>query len=495
MTDSPSSGAPRGPTPSEIYYASCPPAWATTRSPDRPTIGGRTANLARLLGVPLDRWQRGVGDTIGELDPATGRLVYPIVVLVVPRRAGKTLLAHLHALSILTGAGRRRGWYTLHRREIGAALWRDELFPLLDGGRLEPLFALRRSNGSETIGVRALGSTLRLFAPSGEALRSQNADVVLVDEAREFTLAQGDRLEAAVRPAQARRPSRQLIICSSAPGPDAAAEYLRRYRDLGRAAVDAGRTDGIAYFEWAAPPGLPYDDPATWRLGHPAIAAGQIAPEALAPDLERMAPAAFAAEYLGWWWDAAGPRSIDPAAWAATVTDETLAPLGQWWVALDVAGDRARAAVAVAGVLADGRVHAELVAQGAGATWALDTAAALVAGHRGARLVLDNYGPAANLLDPARRRLGDARVDELGTAEAARSCATLLDLIGERRLSHRDQPELDEALVGAVARARGDAWLWDRRSTPPEVCAFTWAAAAAAAPGRPRAMVASSSRR
>lgn len=470
-------------TPSTFYYASCPPAWATDRTPERPTLGRRTARLARLAGISLDLWQRGIVDTIGELDPATGRLVYPLVVLVVPRRAGKTLAATLHALSLLAGAARRRGWYTLHRREIGAALWRDELFPLLETSTLAPLYKLRRSNGSETITTRRLGSTLRLFAPSGEALRSQNADVVLVDEAREFTIDAGDRLEAAVRPAQARRPSRQLVILSSAPGPEAPAEWLGRYRDLGRAAVDEDRRAGVAYFEWAAPTEADYRDRRTWEVAHPAIASGQILADALEPDLETMDPAAFQAEYLGWWWsELNGPRLIDPAGWAAAVDATTLGELARWSVAVDISADRSRAAVAVAGRRLDGRVHVELVAAGAGAAWVLDTAAGIVAGRRGAVLVVDNYGPAANLIDPARRRLGDARVVDLSTAEAAQACATLLDLIGDRRLSRRDQPELDAELDGALARRRGDAWLWDRRSTSPAVCALTWAAAVADRP-------------
>lgn len=490
MTASAASAAP-APTSSTTYYGSCPPILATPRNLARPTLGGRTANLAKLLGTPLDHWQHAVANVLGELEPS-GRLAYPVAVLIVPRRAGKTLLTFLHSLAILTAEPRARGWYTLHRREIGAALWRDELFPLLGASQLGRLVRLRRSNGSESVTMRRGGSTLRLFAPSGEALRSQNANVVVVDEAREFTLEAGARLEAAVRPAQARRPSRQLVLVSSAPGPAAPAEWLRKYRDLGRAAVLEERTNGVAYFEWSAPLELDWRDPATWAVAHPAIAAGQITADALAPDLETMDPATFRAEYLGHWWEEAGPRTLDPEGWAAGAGEHRLDELGAWSVALDISGDRGRAAIAVAGRLPDGRVHGELVATGAGATWALDTAAGLVEAHRGARLVVDNYGPAANMLTLARARLGESRVVELDTGAAARACATLLDLCAERRLSHRGQAELEAALAEALARPRGDGWLWDRRTTAPEVCAFTWAAATAGAPAGPRPMVASS---
>jgi hypothetical protein len=128
-------------------------------------------------------------------------MAYPLVVWIVPRRAGKSLAALVNALTVVTAAPRRRAWYAPHRREVGAALWRDDWFDRVRGSRLSPLIQLRQSNGSESMTVRRYGSTFRLFAPDGQALRSQDADLVIVDEAREFPLEVGARLEAAVRPA------------------------------------------------------------------------------------------------------------------------------------------------------------------------------------------------------------------------------------------------------------------------------------------------------
>jgi len=464
--------------------AACVPLYCTPRTLERPSIGGRAVNLARALGRPFDPWQRQVAMTAGELTE-TGTLAYPTVCLIVPRRAGKTLVALLSALGLVIGGPGRRAWYTLHRREIGAALWRDELFPMLEvsglgGPRATHLFGLRRSNGSESVTVRRLGSTMRLFAPSGEALRSQNADAVIVDEAREFTAEQGATLEAAVRPAQARRALRQLWVISSAPGPRAPATYLRKYRDRGRAAVAAGRRDGVLYVEFAAPRDMPWDDPATWVAGHPAIAAGHIGADALIPDLEEMDAETFQAEYLGWWApEHDRPGVIDLESWAAAAGTVELDPLPGWIVAADVTPDRARGAVAIAAP-SGGGVHVELVAQGAGVTWVVGAALEVLGRRRDARVVVDTYGPSANLgVELATRARG--RVIELATPEAARCCATFVDLIADRRVSHRAQPELDAALVEAVGRRYGDSWLWDRRVTPPAVTAVTWAAGLAAA--------------
>jgi hypothetical protein len=455
-------------------------------------------NLGRILGRPLDPWQRDIALGTGELTD-TGTLAYPTVVLVVPRRAGKTLVALLCSLGVIVGGPGRRAWYTLHRREIGAALWRDEFFPMLEAANLagpshRQLLGVRRSNGSEAVTVRRLGSTLRLFAPSGEALRSQNADVVVVDEGREFTADAGATLEAAVRPAQARRAMRQLWVLSSAPGPRAPATWLRGYRDTGRAAVEEGRREGTFYVEFAAPRDLPYDHPDTWARGHPAIAAGHITPEALVPDLEKMDEATFQAEYLGWW----APEhelggAIDLPRWNALTADLELAGLHPWRIAVDVAPDRSRAAIAVAAPTAPGRCHVELVAHGPGVTWVIGAALELVHRHRAHRLVVDTWGPVSNLADELDLK-ARGQVDRLDTPEAARSCSTFVDLITDGAVSHRGQPEVTEALVAASSRRYGEVWLWDRRATPPEVCALTWAAAAAAAPTPPAAVIVSSAR-
>lgn len=403
-------------------------------------------------------------------------MAYPVVVWVVPRRAGKSLAQLVRLLDGALVGSRRRGWYAPHRREVGSALWRDEWFPLVQTSRLSPLVQVRRSNGSETMTVRRLGSTVRLFAPDGQALRSQNADVVVVDEAREFSLELGERLEAAVRPAQARRPGRQLVIVSSAGGIDST--WLARYRDLGRAAVEAGERSGIAYLEYAAPEDLPWDDPATWRLAHPSVADGTIPAEALAVDAATMDPAQFQAEYLGWW-HAPATRGVDLARWGAGEDPDAVMPARGRWIVAEVTPDRTWGAVAVAAPVGDGRVHAELVAAGPGATWVVDHVVQLVA--RGDRVRGDTYGPAGNITAELLSRLG-SRVEPASTSDVARACAQLHDLVSAGRVRHRAQPELDDVIAGATARRHGDGWLWDRARTGPEVLAVTLAVDAAARP-------------
>jgi hypothetical protein len=476
MTSSP---APMTPT------SEPPAAYDTERDASRPTAAHHALRVAALLRLRPDPWQRHVLAVAGELEP-DGTYRYPTVMLTVPRRAGKTTVAMVNSLGLVTEpAGRmRRAWYTFHRRETGAALWRDEWMPMLEASRLGAHVKCRRSNGSEAFTVRETRSVLRLFAPDGEALRSQNADTVTVDEARMFALEAGDALLAAVGPAQSRRHRRQLWIVTNAGGPDAS--WARKYRDAGR----AGRP-GLAYFEWAAPlEGEPPDahadhcscPPALLALANPAIAHHPEIAAAIEADRHNMPADLFHQEYHGWWDDGAATlAAIDLEAWAgAGRPDAALAPAG-WSLAIDGTPDRRGGAVAAATMDDTGTVTVELVADGAGLAWTVDAGAHL-ARSRAGRIVLDGYGPAGNLATDFERQVGPGALEVYGTREVARACATFYDLLTTGRLTHRGQAELAAAMSGAVARKLGDGWLWDRRSTPPAVLAATLAAAAAAVP-------------
>src|SRR5688500_14096669 len=72
--------------------AICPPRFGTPRNPDRPTLGGRVADVAKALGTPFQPWQREVADVALEYVWDTGLLAYREVDLTVPRQCGKSTL-------------------------------------------------------------------------------------------------------------------------------------------------------------------------------------------------------------------------------------------------------------------------------------------------------------------------------------------------------------------------------------------------------------------
>jgi phage terminase large subunit-like protein len=161
-------------------------------------------------------WQREAARLAGALTADGSSMLFPYVVLHVPRRAGKSLLT----LAALTHrlATRRHGrtWYTAQTRNDAALTFRDSWSPLVKGSPLYPkVLGLRSSNGSEQVKFLPTVGSLSLFAPGPTALHGQDSDAACVDEAWSFTLDAGGTLEAGIQPAQLTRPHRQLWIVSA----------------------------------------------------------------------------------------------------------------------------------------------------------------------------------------------------------------------------------------------------------------------------------------
>lgn len=428
----------------------------TPRRPDRPTIGAGPARIAALLGRPFAPWQAEWSDVAGEIDPATGRLAYSRVVMIVPRRAGKSVLLLAEGLDAGRRARRRRAFYSAHRRETSAALWRDDWFPLLAESPLERHVQLRRANGSESITWRHSGSTLRLLPPDGDAMRSLAGNLAMVDEAREFTLGQGEAVEAGALPTLATGAGGQFWVVSSSG--DAASEWLIRWRDAGRAAVEAGRDRGIAYLEYAAPPGADLDDEATWWAAHPGLG-HHVLIDALRADHETMSPDVFAMEYLGVW-----PETrVDTAlvdAWAASVNPD--ATLAGWPVfAVETSVDRDRTVIVAAGHTPGGTVTVEVVEDRPHGSWLDERLPALVAAHHPLAVVWDAGGPVA----ASRRLLDDLTAPPVALAvrDVAAAAGSWHDRVLAGAVTHRDDDRLTTAVAAARQRPAGGAWLYDRR--------------------------------
>ena len=414
------------------------------------------ARIAQLLGRPFAPWQRAWADVAGEIDPATGRLAYSRVVMIVPRRAGKSVLLLAEGLDAGRRARRRRACYSSHRRETSAALWRDDWFPVIAESPLDRHVQLRRANGSESVTWRATGSTLRLLPPDGDAMRSLAANLVMVDEAREFSLGQGEAVEAGALPTLATGAGGQFWVVSSSG--DAEAEWLIRWRDLGRRAVTEGRATGIAYLEYAAPPGADLDDEATWWACHPGLG-HHVLLDALRADHELMSPDTFAMEYLGVWPATRVDTELVDAWAAATDPDARLA--GYPVFAVETSIERDRTVIVAAGTTVAGATVVELVEDRPHGPWLDERLAELVDRHHPLAVVWDAGGPAA----ASRRTLEDLAAPPvaLNVRDVAAAAGSFHDRVLAGALVHRDDDRLTTAIGAARQRPAGGAWLFDRR--------------------------------
>lgn len=401
-------------------------------------------------------WQRHVADLSGERLP-NGLPAYSRVVLIAPRRAGKSALMLARGLATIRHP-RRRAFYTSAHATAAARMWRDDWFQAIDDSPLRAHVHLVRGNGKEAIAMSAgLGaSTFRLVAASSRAIRSAASNLLVIDEARELPFDKGDELERAVFPTQATGVGGQTWIVSSAG--DASSQWLARWRDLGRAAADAGRTDRIAYVEYSAPLDADPDDEATWYAAHPGLG-HHVNIDALRADHEVMTPDAFRCEYLGWWPETLVDSELVDAWHAGAVDDVDLADPVVFAVEIDE--DRTMCSIVAAGGDRT-RVVVELVEHRPHGPWVAPRLVELAERWSPLGVVWDGSGPAAALafdLADVPTRLIPAR-----TADVTAAAGGFHDAVVKAgRVAHRPDADLDAALGAARRRRAGGAWLYDRR--------------------------------
>lgn len=454
-----------------------PPRFATPRTPGRPTLGAAVGRAALGLGTTLMPHQQLISDVAGEILPS-GRMAYPVVVVLMPRRGGKTKLllpTFLQRASYIDGA---RCWYTAQTGGDAGDTFRQEWLPELDELVERRHVTTRLSNGSESFGLVRNRSRCGVFAPTRKALHGKDADVVGVDEAWAFSSVDGKALMQAIKPAQLTRPMRQLWVISA--GGDDSSEWLLEWRELGRALT--GPDQGVAYFEWhpavverpeggwQLDPAVDLDDPAVWADTHPAVG-NSVDVSALAEDRRVFGKDEFDRAYLNVFQTGALDRVLPRLAWERnTAPDHAVSEGWGTVLAYDVAPESGWGSIVVARRGIDGLVDAELVDDGPGSSWMPDRIDA-IARRWGAELVADGRGPVTVVTAELRRR--GIVVDELDAGRVATAAEQLLGSLLDDTVRVRQSDAMDSAAAAAARRQLGDSWAFTRRRSSGNITPVT----------------------
>jgi phage terminase large subunit-like protein len=410
----------------------------------------------------------------GEYDPDTGEMVHGVVVLHVPRRAGKSAIALAQLGRRVLGQARSQSWYTAQTGGDAGRTFRREWLPTLRSSGLIRHLKVSLRAGGESFELVARNSSATCFAPVESALHGTNVDLAIIDEAWAFDDDAGRGIELAVFPAQLTRPGAQTWIVSA--GGTLASTWFDGWLARAETAL-AARAPGVAIFEWGADNTAPdYDptSPATWWTAHPALG-DTIRVEALAADLARSSIDAFERSVLNVW---PRPRQLGAAieldAWhTLTDLDAAAQPVA---LAFDVSTDRANASLVQAGRASDGRTVVEVLAYRRGAAWLEDDVRSWHRAHPFGVIVADALA-AGTVAD----RLESVGVDVLrtGSAQMGRACADLVDQVSARSIGHRGQAVLDDTLAQAGRRILGDGWAWSRRNSDTDISPLVAATLAA----------------
>lgn len=435
--------------------AAPPPLYGTKRNPALPTAGPRIGVVAEALGTPLMPWQALVSDVAGEYLPS-GAWRYPLVIVTVPRQAGKTTL--VRAVSVERGLSRpgRKIFLTAQTGKDAAQRWKD----LVAGVESSPIGSrctVYRGAAAPTLHLPNL-SLIRSFAPTPKAMHGETPHMVGIDEAWAFDEAQGSDLMAAIRPAQITLIDKQLWIFSTAGTAESA--MLKDLVDQGRLATQDPNAQ-IAYFEWSLAEGLDPYDQANWAF-HPALG-HTITLESLAAEAAANTRGNWERSFMNRWTTTDEPL-LDMAAWdSLKIEDQEPPDPSQVTISFEVARDRSAASIWAAWADAEGTAHLAAWRSEMGISWlTADLAQFAAAGYR---ITADDYGPNR----PYIRALEDDghQVTILKAREFADACHLFRAAAEDRTLVHDGSPNLRNAILAAKTRNLGGdgATAWSRKDS------------------------------
>lgn len=400
-----------------------------------------------------------------EAKDCDGLPLYPIAVVLQPRRSAKTT----GIWEVLIGRCMERpGTVVITTAQDGTRArdrLKDQMRLLRGRGFVDAsdkdvpggvLGVLYWGNGDERIEFTN-GSRILQKTPQASAIRGDAADVLFFDEAGELDLAKSMDLLSGALPLLDTRPMGQAIIAGT-PGLDRAGLFWDTLQD-GR---DGREGTGILDYSIRddEPSVIPVDpdDPESemvlnedvLRRVHPGV--GTLTTMAkMRQRFDKMQLAQFEREYLCRFPFSSTSHAIDPQQWETLASERVPRP-ERVGVAFDCSYDGSSASVVYAWRDEDGVAYFDVVDHRPSTTWVPRTAAEVRRHYPRVALGFDAIG--ANL-DPAaaiQREARTAKMDKVGPKEIAAATQRLVSLVSEGRVRHFNQTDLNEAIENATFR-------------------------------------------
>lgn len=429
-------------------------------------VGSQIITVQKQLGSTTMPWQTLACHVVGQRLP-DGRPRWPLVLISVPRQAGKTKNASAVMFHRALSRRQAKVWYTCDTGQKARTKWLE----LVDDVNLSPyrppFVKVLKTNGSEALKIPRLGSQIRPHPPTEDSLHSEQSDLNIIDEAWSFDEPTAAALMQAIVPTQSTRPHRQTVIISTR----GTAESVWFHTLIEQALAG---DPGVFLLDYGIPADADPTDLDIVAAHHPAYG-HTVDMAALETGLAQLGPAGFARGYGN---RATGARRtmVPATVWATAQTTEIIpadvpASLG---AAIDV--DRSETAIAAA-ALVDGIPVVEILDVRPGTSWAVDRLVEL-ADLVDSDPVIDEVGPSSTLyaaLQRAKVTPQKVSVRELTTASAEimdRLTHTAPDGSLDPQIRFRPDPALDLAMQVVDRRRLGDAWTWSRQGSAGSIAAL-----------------------
>ena len=457
------------------------PRFATKRNPDRPTLGAYVCEIGTHLGFDFHEWQTNLSDVSLELSPrnvtmdgqSSQRFHAQYVGCMVGRQSGKTawsasrivaqcLLPNYFEIAESLGLEEIKPQhviYTAQSRMSAVSRWAEHVDIIESCDYLkDEIEGIKYATGREMLKFRN-GSTYRPITPNRNNARGLSLDLAIVDEA----LAHPLWLLQVLRPTMAARDSAtgcigaQFVVISNAGDDDS--ELLNRMQELGIQSIDDPKSKRV-WIEYSADPESDPFDESTWLTTMPTLnQPNGIDIDFIRMEAETMREDQFIREYLCRRSVATSEQIIPMELWMEGNRGDVIVPMDRLVLGLDIRWDRLGGSLIACGPV-EHYLPVEVVECRQGLEWILPRTIE-VCRRWSAPLALDVAGPAANLI-PSLEASG-VTIVPLAAREVASAAASFYDACMAKRICHRNDHYLNDAVTGASRRAVGDRWAFDRR--------------------------------
>jgi hypothetical protein len=441
-----------------------------------------------LAGLPLFDWQSDLIARAMQVDPASRRLLRSEVVVICPRRNGKTQLVMARIIAGCLAEG-EHVLYTAHLGDTARHMFKAFIDLLNRSPWLQSQVAAEyHGKGDESI-LFTNGATFSIRARTNSGGRGMECDTLILDEALELTDDHMSALTPLLAKARAQGRGQLWMVSSAGHG---RSEVLARARDRGRAAAAGAADPSLMYAEWCSPRESDPADPGAHASANPSLGTIVLSEDFLRMQQRSMTAEAFGREHLGWWTDQVADPFLPHGSWDAMAVGERPTPPADARVAFGIEWQDYGHAVLVAAVdLGDGRVWVETVRRwhdplGLDPAHVATQVLEAVADVPGAVLAGDEFTCTA-ILDHAAAM--GVTVHRMSHPDVRAASHLLLTATMAGRVPHLPDPVSDMEMLNAGKAPTGDGlWRLSRKfSTGRSTAAFATAAAVQqiAGPQRP----------
>jgi len=419
------------------------------------------------MGVAFDPWQHGIGSVaLGKRKSGKYAATVGGIVMSIPRQVGKTFLVGMIIIALCVLFPGFTALWTAHRTRTAsmtfasmqAMVKKKKIWPHVD--------AIRTSNGEQEIRFKN-GSIIMFGArEQGFGRGFDKVDAEIFDEAQILSeKALEDMVPAANQSTQ--EAGALLFFMGTPPRPtDPGEEFANR-----RSKALSGKSKDLVYVEFSADPDAAPDDRDQWAKANPSFPH-----RTPVESLERMRENltdddSFKREALGIWDAEDSTRVIDEDSWNR-VADPASMAIDRLSIAVDVAPDRSVAAVALAGLRADGTWHIELDDHRRGTDWVAHWVKDRATKNRLHSVVVDELSGLVEMRRDRHFLIGTDIEVTLAASEGrdmAIASAKFYDSVMGASLRHTDQPQVNVALSVARKRPLGAGWAWNRKDAMSDI--------------------------